>query len=629
MLVVIRGAGDIASGIALRLHRAGMQVVMCDLAVPTSIRRTVCFSEAIRLGEVRVEDVRGVLCESVEAARAAVAADAVAVLVDPDAACVRDLAPDALVDAILAKRNLGTARDMAPVVIGVGPGFTAREDCDAAVETMRGHYLGRVYYEGSPIPNTAVPGLIGGYAGERVMRAPADGVFEPCVAIGAQVKAGDVCATVAGEPMRATIDGVVRGLLQAGVAVHKGMKSGDVDPRCHPEYIESSSDKALAVGGGVLEALLALSGVLEVRENDGSANESVIFPHLNVDVRENDTSAEKNVALSRLNGSTLSDAALVSALAAEFAAGRRVGLASLLATRGSMPRHEGARLAVTEKDRLLGTVGGGAIERLAIERARAGRDGAAPSLAWYRTGDEMACGGDALLAVRSLTADDLPVLLALRDALERDEPATVTEDWSDPAAPTLALAPATRLAGPTWDDARAIYREPVAAPSRLHVFGAGHVGAALVGLASAAGYECHVYDDRPDLATREHLPQAMSVTCGSFNELAAAAAIGPRDSVVVLTHGHAHDETVLLAVLSRDVQPAYVGCIGSARKAALAREHLVAAGVPQERVDAVAMPIGLAIGAVTPAEIALAIVAQLVRRRAERRGEGPGKGERA
>ncbi len=629
MLVVIRGAGDIASGIALRLHRAGMQVVMCDLAVPTSIRRTVCFSEAIRLGEVRVEDVRGVLCDDVEAARAVVAAGAVAVLVDPDATCVPALAPDALVDAILAKRNLGTTRDMAPVVIGVGPGFTAQRDCDAAVETMRGHYLGRVYYEGSPIPNTAVPGLIGGYAGERVMRAPADGVFEPCVEIGAQVKAGDVCATVAGEPMRATIDGVVRGLLQAGVLVRAGMKSGDVDPRCHPEYIKSSSDKALAVGGGVLESLLALTGALEVRENDGSANESVVSPHPNVDVRKNDGSAEKNVALAHLTGSTFSDAAFVSVLADELAAGRRVGLASLLATRGSMPRHEGARLAVTEKDRLLGTVGGGAIERRAIERARAARDGAAPSLTWYHTGDEMACGGDALLATRSLTADDLPVLLALRDALERDEPATVTEDWSDPAAPAIALAPASRLAGPTWDDARATYREPVAAPSRLHIFGAGHVGAALVGVASAAGFEACVYDDRPELATRDHLPAATSVTCGSFEELAAAAAIGPRDFVVVLTHGHAHDETVLLAVLTRDVQPAYVGCIGSARKADLAREHLVAGGVPQERVDAIAMPIGLAIGAVTPAEIALAITAQLVRRRAERRGEGPGKGERA
>ena len=602
MLVVIRGAGDIASGIALRLFRAGMQVVMCDLAVPTSIRRTVCFSEAIRLGEVCMEDVRGVLCESAASAREEAAAGNVAVLVDPAARCVEELRPGVLVDAILAKRNLGTARDRAPVVVGVGPGFTAQVDCDAAVETMRGHYLGRVYYEGSPIPNTAVPGLIGGYAGERVMRAPADGVFEPCVEIGAQVKAGDVCATVAGEPMRATIDGVVRGLLQAGVPVRAGMKSGDVDPRCHPEYIESSSDKALAVSGGVLEAILSLSGAL------GEKN-----------VRVPDDFAEKTVQTAPLNGS-LSDAGFVSAIADELAAGRRVGFASMLATRGSMPRHEGARLALTEKDQLLGTVGGGAIERRAIECARAARDGAAPSLTWYRTGDEMACGGDALLATRPLTADDLPVLLALSDALERGEPTTLTEDWSDPAAPTIALAPATRLAGPAWDDARAIYREPVAAPSRLHVFGAGHVGAALVGLASAAGFECSVYDDRPELATRERLPQAASVTCGPFDELAAAAAVGPRDFVVVLTHGHADDETVLLAILGREVQPAYVGCIGSRRKSALAREHLVAAGVPAGRVDAVHMPIGLAIGAVTPAEIAVSIVAQLIGCRAERRG---------
>ncbi len=593
MLVVIRGAGDIASGIALRLFRAGMQVVMCDLTVPTSIRRTVCFSEAIRLGETSVEGVRGVLCADAAAARMAAAAGNVAVLVDPEAACVRDLAPDALVDAILAKRNLGTTRDMAPVVIGVGPGFTAREDCDAAVETMRGHYLGRVYYEGSPIPNTAVPGLIGGYAGERVMRAPADGVFEPCVEIGARVAAGDVCATVAGEPMRATIDGVVRGLLQAGIPVHKGMKCGDVDPRCHPEYIESASDKALAVGGGVLEAILALSGEKNARPVNGS----------------------------------LSDEGFVSALVAELEAGRRVGLASLLATSGSMPRHEGARLAVLADGELIGTVGGGAIEQLASERARAAQGGGAPSLEWYHTGDAMACGGDALLAVRALSTDDLPVLLAVQDALLRDEPVCVTERWADAAAPTIEVGPAARLSAPTWDDARATYREPVAAPSRLHVFGAGHVGAALVGMSVAAGFEAHVYDDRPELATSERLPQAATVTCGAFNELAASAAIGPRDSVVVLTHGHAYDETVLLAVLSRDVQPAYVGCIGSARKAALAREHLVAAGVPAERVDAVAMPIGLAIGAVTPAEIALAIVAQLVRRRAERRGEGPGKGE--
>ena len=606
MLAVIRGAGDIASGIALRLFRAGMRVVMCDLARPTSIRRTVCFSEAIRLGETRVEGVRGVLCADAAGAREAAAAGDVAVLVDPEAACVRELAPDVLVDAILAKRNLGTARDMAPVVIGVGPGFTAPVDCDAAVETMRGHYLGRVYYEGSPLPNTAVPGLIGGYAGERVMRAPADGAFEPCVEIGAEVRAGDVCARVAGEPMRATIDGVVRGLLQAGVPVHEGMKCGDVDPRCHPEYIESASDKALAVGGGVLEAALALSGAMgekDVRAPGGPAGEG--------------GRAEKSAR--PVNGS-LSDAAFVSALAEELAAGRRVGLASLLATTGSMPRHEGARLAVTEAGLLIGTVGGGAVERLAIERAREARAGGASSLEWYRTGDEMACGGDALLAARPLAERDLPFLRDLLDTLERGEPACVEEAWEDPASPTLSLVPPARLSRPTWDDAARTYREPVCAPCRLHVFGAGHVGAALVGLAAAAGFEPHVYDDRPELATPEALPDAASVSCGSFEELAASAPIAPNDAVVVLTHGHVHDEAVLLAVLGREVQPAYVGCIGSRRKSALAREHLAAAGVPAGRVDAVHMPIGLAIGAVTPAEIAVSIVAQLIGCRAERRG---------
>ena len=618
MLVVIRGAGDIASGVALRLRRAGMEVVMCDLAVPTSIRRTVCFSEAIRLGEVRVEDVRGALCADAGEARSVAGSGDVAVLVDPDARCVAELRPDALVDAILAKRNLGTTRDMAPVVVGVGPGFTARVDCDAAVETMRGHYLGRVYYEGSPLPNTAVPGLIGGYAGERVMRAPADGVFEPCVEIGAQVAAGDVCATVAGVPMRATIDGVVRGLLQRGVAVREGMKSGDVDPRCHPEYIRSSSDKALAVGGGVLEAILALSGDKNVRVADGLGPESVQNQHVPNHVQVADGLGSESVQNPHVNGS-LSDAAFVSALAGELSAGRRVGLASLLATRGSMPRHEGARLAVTEGGRPLGTVGGGAVERLAIVRAREALAGAAPSLEWYRTGDEMACGGDALLAVRALSGRDLPALRDLLRALDRDEPVVVEERWADRAEPSLSIAPASRLARPTWDDAAGTYREPVCARARLHVFGAGHVGAALVGLAARVGFEPHVYDDRPELATPDSLPDAASVSCGPFDQLAASATIAPHDAVVVLTHGHVHDETVLLAVLSRDALPAYVGCIGSRRKSALARERLLAAGVPVERVDAVHMPIGEDILAVTPAEIAVSIVAQLIRCRAERR----------
>ena len=618
MLVVIRGAGDIATGVALRLHRAGMRVVMCDLPTPTSIRRTVCFSEAIRLGETRVEGVRGVLCPDAATARAVARAGDVAVLVDPEASCVAELAPDALVDAILAKRNLGTRRGMAPVVVGVGPGFTAPVDCDAAVETMRGHYLGRVYYEGSPLPNTAVPGLIGGYAGERVMRAPADGVFEPCVEIGATVRAGDVCARVAGEPMRATIDGVVRGLLQAGVRVTTGMKSGDVDPRCHPEYIETSSDKALAVGGGVLEAILALSG--------GAA----------------DDRGEKNDAPAL--GDTFSDQGFVSALRDELAAGRRVALASLLATRGSMPRHEGARLAVLEDGSSLGTVGGGNVERVAESRARAllagekdvqlpdasaaetDRSPNAPALEWLtRDANDMACGGDALLAVRTLTPDDLPTLEALLDALGSRGAATLEELWADPSAPVLRVATDARLAPrASWDEASATYREPVMASATCHVFGAGHVGTALVPLAASIGYRVAVYDDRPEAADPARLPSATSVSCGSFADLAAGARIGAHDAVVVLTHGHAADETVLLAVLEREAQPAYVGCIGSRRKAALARARLEAAGIPAERVASVHLPIGEDILAVTPQEIAVSIAAQLIRCRAGRRTQGEG-----
>lgn len=263
MLVVIRGAGDIATGIALRLHRAGIHLILTDLPQPTAVRRTVCFSEAIRLGEVQVENVTARLAHSPQEALELTRQGTAAVLADPEGACISALKPDGVVDAILAKKNLGTRMDMAPVVIGVGPGFTAGVDCHAAVETMRGHTLGRVLYTGSPIPNTGVPGNIGGYTVERVLRAPADGIFEPKLEIGALVKAGDVAGMVNGQPMLCTIDGCLRGLLQAGVPVHKGMKSGDIDPRCKPEHCLTASDKALAVGGGVLEALLHFSHALE------------------------------------------------------------------------------------------------------------------------------------------------------------------------------------------------------------------------------------------------------------------------------------------------------------------------------------------------------------------------------
>ncbi len=263
MLVLIRGAGDLASGIALRLHHAHMNIVMTDLPHPTAIRRTVCFSQALLFGAMRVEDVTAERAASVQDIPAILERGSIAVLADPEAKCIAQLRPDAVVDAILAKRNLGTRITDAPCVIGVGPGFTAGADCHAAVETMRGHYLGRVITEGSPIPNTNIPGLIGGFAGERVLRAPADGVFRQLLDIGAAVKAGDVAGEVAGEPMRCHIDGVLRGILADGTPVHKGMKAGDVDPRGETAYCSTVSDKALAVGGGVLQAILQFSRILE------------------------------------------------------------------------------------------------------------------------------------------------------------------------------------------------------------------------------------------------------------------------------------------------------------------------------------------------------------------------------
>lgn len=259
MLVVIRGAGDIATGIALRLYRAHFQIVMTDLDRPTAIRRTVCFSQAILLGECSVEGVAARRAECAGQALELLAQGLIPVLADPEGVCIPRLKPDAVVDAILAKRNLGTRITDAPVVVGVGPGFTAGMDCHAVVETMRGHYLGRAIYEGSAQPNTGIPGLIGGFSGERVLRAPAAGTFHPLKNIGDQVREGDAAATVDGVPMLCTLDGVLRGILPEGTPVFAGMKSGDIDPRCKIEHCRCASDKALAVGGGVLEAILALS----------------------------------------------------------------------------------------------------------------------------------------------------------------------------------------------------------------------------------------------------------------------------------------------------------------------------------------------------------------------------------
>lgn len=257
MLICIKGAGDLASGVALRLHHAGFSIVMTDLPVPLAVRRTVAFSEAIRLGSTTVEDVRAERAENAEEVQDCLARGVIPVVADPEASIVNELKPEVIVDAIIAKKNLGTRIDDAPMVIAIGPGFTAGYDCHAVVETKRGHTLGRVIREGSAIPNTGVPGNIAGQSINRLIKASADGIFHPERNIGDIVREGDVVGNVDGVPVCAATDGMIRGLLQDGVPVTEGLKAGDVDPRGEAADFTTVSDKALAIGGGVLEAVMS------------------------------------------------------------------------------------------------------------------------------------------------------------------------------------------------------------------------------------------------------------------------------------------------------------------------------------------------------------------------------------
>jgi len=255
-LVVVRGAGDLATGVIIRLTRAGFRVVALETARPSAIRRTVSFSEAMYDGAASVEGVLAVRCQRVPEYWAP--GDPVAVLEDPDCRCLRTLKPLALVDAIIAKRNMGTRLAMAPVVVALGPGFEAGRDAHAVIETNRGHDLGRVLLQGCAEANTGVPGLIAGHGSERVLHAPRDGKVEPLCAIGDAVAAGAPVLSIDGEVLAAPIAGVVRGLIRPGFEARAGLKVADVDPRCVPGHCLTVSDKARAIAGGVLEAILTL-----------------------------------------------------------------------------------------------------------------------------------------------------------------------------------------------------------------------------------------------------------------------------------------------------------------------------------------------------------------------------------
>lgn len=271
-LIVVRGAGDLATGTIHRLKKAGFRLLVLEAEHPAAIRRQVALSEAVYAGSARVEDVEAVRMdvdlaekknrkELLEQEMERIwKKDGVPVLVDPAGLSIAALRPTVVVDAILAKKNLGTTKEMAPLVIALGPGFTAGEDVDVVIETKRGHNLGRVIRSGSAVPNTGIPGIIGGYGKERVMHAQAEGILRNAASIGDIVEARAVIAEIETEngtvPVEASLSGLLRGLIRDGYPVTKGFKIADIDPR--KEELQNCftiSDKARCIAGSVLEVI--------------------------------------------------------------------------------------------------------------------------------------------------------------------------------------------------------------------------------------------------------------------------------------------------------------------------------------------------------------------------------------
>ena len=268
-LIIVRGGGDLATGTIYKLRKSGFPVLILETAHPSAIRRNVAFCEAVYQGAQTVEDMTCYFAESLEQAEALLREGKLAVLVDPMGESFSRLKPLAVVDAILAKKNLGTNRDMAPITVALGPGFTAGVDVDAVVETKRGHHLGRVLWGGSAADNTGIPGIIGGFGKERVIHCPAKGILRNVKHITDMVSQGDIIALVETEngpvPVKATLDGILRGLIRDGYPVNVGFKMADIDPRAD-EYHNcfTISDKARCIAGGVLEAILQRKGEMNL-----------------------------------------------------------------------------------------------------------------------------------------------------------------------------------------------------------------------------------------------------------------------------------------------------------------------------------------------------------------------------
>lgn len=255
-LVIIRGGGDLATGIGHRLFMAGFQIIILEVEKPLAVRRTISFSEAIYIGEATVEGVKSIFCKNLCTLMDVLNDRNVPVIIDPNGKIIDTLKPMAVVDCIMAKENLGTHKDMAPITIGIGPGFNAGEDVDLVIESNRGHNLGRVIHKGYAESNTGIPSSINGISEGRIIRATEDGIIKWNVNIGDMIKENVIIGNITGTEIRSKIKGKIRGLIKDGIYVNKGLKIGDIDPRGEEIDVNTISDKARAIGGGVLEGIL-------------------------------------------------------------------------------------------------------------------------------------------------------------------------------------------------------------------------------------------------------------------------------------------------------------------------------------------------------------------------------------
>ena len=255
-LVVLRGGGDIASGIAHRLKRSGFEVVILDILKPLCIRRKVSFSESVYSGVKVIEGIKGILVNNLDEIYDELNRSNIPVYIDEKGEIIEELKPDIVIDAIMAKESLGTNKDMAPVTIGIGPGFEAGLDVDFVIESNRGHDLGRVIEYGRAADNTGLPGVIMGYSDERIIRANASGNIKHFKQLGDLVKEGELISKIDESTINAKISGMIRGLIKEGTPVEKGLKIGDIDPRGYNVDPDTISDKVRAIAGGVLEAIL-------------------------------------------------------------------------------------------------------------------------------------------------------------------------------------------------------------------------------------------------------------------------------------------------------------------------------------------------------------------------------------